>query len=1108
MATDKQIYDTLLYINSADQDSDFLKRRWNYDGDTAARLGQSVLISYSFLEAPPAYYSASTAQANTFQPLTTQQREVVRGVLNAISSLIGVTFFEVGVVTNGATSGALTFGCCDTGGPPYTDFDDPGAESIRRSSADCVSDIWFGTDWGADGPKPGTIDYLNIWHEIGHALGLRHPGNYKNQMPVFTNTLPSSEDNHTNTVMSYNHSPADPVWDGLFGDGGCGKTQVDDEPTSYLTYDLKALTYLYGPSVNGDTSKIPVVIGGTGNETLTGSALDDLIRGGAGRDTLYGRAGNDVLYGGLDDDKLYGEAGNDILDGGVGNNILDGGAGNDTLTAGWDFDTFVFSTALNTTNNVDTITGFSAHQDRICLSSAIFSALPHPTSSDTRLQAGNFRASANAAAADADDYILLDTRTGELYYDADGNGAGAAVKFAILSNVTANTTYMIGILYDSFFIDTTPTVTISGTNGDDSFDVWVGAMGLTCDYIVNGFAGNDEIVGGPYNDTLNGGDGNDFLHGEAGDDSLIGGAGDDFLYGYEGNDFLDGGDGDDKLQGDSLGIAGDGADKLYGGAGNDTLWGCNLDDYLDGGPGDDILYGDDQGPYTPTAPGNDKLYGGDGNDKLYGDAGNDELHGGNDNDMLSGGVGYDTLYGDAGDDKLYGNVGGDKLYGGDGNDILDGGPSNDTLTGGLGADTFIVFYSTTGVNAYGLDTITDFHPWEGDKIDQNQKSKIYDYNFRAGVNVRALDSDDYFLYDTATGALYYDEDGSGAKAAVQFATLANRPNLSAADFVKYVPETAKPLVINGTPKNDILTGGTANDTINGLAGNDILYGGGGNDILYGGNGDDCLDGRLDANSPYKVADWNAGVALRSGADTMYGGYGNDYYFVDNTGDKVIEYAGQGYDRVYADINYTLTPNVEFLWLQGSAGISGTGNNLDNYMIGNSGANFLNGGAGNDTLVGQDGNDTLWGGNGADMLSGDGGIDILSGGAGDDWLRGGAGNDILGGGAGSDRFVFESVLTNGNDTITDFQSGSDRFILGGLGTLIGEMRQRGSLPAYRFEANNTGVAKDVNDRIIYNLKTGALYYDADGSGSGVAVQFATLSNKPANLKAGDFFAMAS
>ena len=90
---------------------------------------------------------------------------------------------------------------------------------------------------------------------------------------------------------------------------------------------------------------------------------------------------------------------------------------------------------------------------------------------------------------------------------------------------------------------------------------------------------------------------------------------------------------------------------------------------------------------------------------------------------------------------------------------------------------------------------------------------------------------------------------------------------------------------------------------------------------------------------------------------MKGGLGNDTYLVDSSSDVVIENLGEGTDRVQSTVTHTLRVNVENLTLLGTASINGTGNTLDNLIIGNIGNNILNGGAGNDTLQGGTGNDT-------------------------------------------------------------------------------------------------------------------------------------------------------
>ena len=91
--------------------------------------------------------------------------------------------------------------------------------------------------------------------------------------------------------------------------------------------------------------------------------------------------------------------------------------------------------------------------------------------------------------------------------------------------------------------------------------------------------------------------------------------------------------------------------------------------------------------------------------------------------------------------------------------------------------------------------------------------------------------------------------------------------------------------------------------------------------------------------------------------------------VDNAADQTVELAGQGTDVVQSAITWTLGANVENLVLTGIGVINGTGNALDNSIIGNAGKNALAGGDGNDTLAGNGGDDTLDGGLGADSLVG-------------------------------------------------------------------------------------------------------------------------------------------
>ena len=238
---------------------------------------------------------------------------------------------------------------------------------------------------------------------------------------------------------------------------------------------------------------------------------------------------------------------------------------------------------------------------------------------------------------------------------------------------------------------------------------------------------------------------------------------------------------------------------------------------------------------------------------------------------------------------------------------------------------------------------------------------------------------------------------------------------------------------------------TVTNVINGTDGNDTLTGGAGNDILDGG----------------------------AGSDRLIGGTGNDTYIVDSIRDVVIENADAGEDTVESAVNYTLTANVEYLILTGTANITGTGNDLDNTITGNSGNNLLKGLAGNDTLLGN---------------------------AGDDTLIGGAGNDILTGGSGSDRFLFGSgaAFTNssfGVDTLTDFVKGTDKIALSKTSfNALSSTFNAGEFTTINTEiVNEATLAGASSGKIVYNLATGNLLYNPNGSTTGLdnGGLFATL-----------------
>jgi Ca2+-binding RTX toxin-like protein len=131
----------------------------------------------------------------------------------------------------------------------------------------------------------------------------------------------------------------------------------------------------------------------------------------------------------------HGNSLNNTIVGNSGANLLRGSTGNDTLTGGAGLDTFRFSSALNGSSNVDTVTDFSLTDDVLQLENSVFTKL----TSTGVLSSSNFRANTTGTASDSNDYILYETDTGKLFYDADGSGAGVKVWVAQLSGNPALT---------------------------------------------------------------------------------------------------------------------------------------------------------------------------------------------------------------------------------------------------------------------------------------------------------------------------------------------------------------------------------------------------------------------------------------------------------------------------------------------------------------------------------------------------------------------------------------------------------------------------------------------------------------------------------------------
>jgi Ca2+-binding RTX toxin-like protein len=504
-----------------------------------------------------------------------------------------------------------------------------------------------------------------------------------------------------------------------------------------------------------------------------------------------------------------------------------------------------------------------------------------------------------------------------------------------------------------------------GTSGNDVATAFngtlVGFTGGTLAELTDGIGdtfnsgnGNDTVIGGSGNDTILGGGDNDRLSGDAGNDTVLGDLGDDTLFGGDGDDTVSGGAGNDVLDGGSDA----GTDTLIGGANDDRYTVRTFTKFVveNAGEGRDTVVAFVS---NYTLAGNVEVFQVVGN--LFSGTGNtlDNVITGTGGAMtISGGDGNDTIVAGTGS-TLFGNADNDTLTGASGNEFLDGGTGNDSLIGGSGNDTYVVDdlgdvvteLAGQGTDlvlssiSYGLGADLENLTLQGlgviDGTGNGLVNTITGNDARNGL--RGLEGNDTLvgnggeddLFGGAgadsmaggTGSDLYDVDDVGdvvAELAGEGSFDSVRSSLATYTLTAHV-EALRVDLAGAT--------GIGNDLDNRILANALnvtLVGGLGNDTLTGSAGIDRLDGG-------------------AGADSMAGGAGRDVYVVDNTGDVVTEALNEGADEVRAFVSYTLTGNVEDMWLDGTANINGTGNALANAIFGNGGLNTLTGLDGDDNL---------------------------------------------------------------------------------------------------------------------------------------------------------------
>ena len=957
-------------------------------------------------------------------------------------TITGGAGFEFVDYANASAGAVVTLGISGTGSSGGSDTDTLNeVDGVRGSAHDDVltgseRDEWFSAGLGHNTISGGDgVDWVDYQQFDAVVNGFLKPG-------VEVNLASGTAINEQN-----------------FGSGS---------ETDLITDTLSGIENVRG------TRFYDQITGDEGDNRIEGLDGGGSLIGGGGNDTIIGGAGNgafsfiesDFIDGGDGNDSLMGEAGTDEFRGGSGNDFIDGG-----LIVGDDVNGVIYGDSMagvvvnldtgvadDGMGGTDTLVGInkvegSAHGDTLS-GSATANRIETFIGGDgvDQIDGGTIDA------AGSNGNLLSFTNTGTTGGVVVNLGTGLVTDEFGNAETIANINMVKGTYGDDVLTGSNSTArtevfyvtegndTIDGMGGEDTLsllyapfgtvdlaqgtaEAYGGAIEFQGIEHVEGSGYRDNISGSSSANRLDGGDRDDWLEGRGGNDTLIGGAGsDDAVYHNAG-----------------AGIA---VDLVLGSAsdgdgGTDTLSGI---ENVYGSEHDDNIIANDEANWLVGEGGSDNIFGGAGADTLWGGSGSDTLRGGEDDDQLHGGFGNDVLEGGFGDDSLTGEDGDDAFR----LSALDGGVSVASITDfGRGNDRIeldnTVFTALSQTGALGSGSFVSG-------------------NFAAGINLAAQDADDRVLYDSATGSLYYDQDGNGASAAVQIAHVLSAGGsstglTSAQIFVTDGTEDGNGAATEG---NDTLVGGPGDDTINGLAGNDSLDGGPGGDVLNGGAGADTYVGgdgydtvSFEGATQGVRASLVTGVIQNDGFGNVESISGVEAIQGSRFGDVIVAGDGDAFGRAgndsltarwvnggsgndtltgsgpYASLSYwddgfdtagvathgvvvsLATGTATDSWgntdrFSGIANVEGsayadriTGNSSDNDLFGGSGSDTLDGGAGNDFLEGRDGNDNLVGGAGNDFLYGWDGNDTMLGGTGSDTFEGGAGNDTMDGGVVTD-----------------------------------------------------------------------------------------------------------
>ncbi|MBB6411268.1 M10 family metallopeptidase C-terminal domain-containing protein [Mesorhizobium sangaii] len=720
----------------------------------------------------------SQGDAAPFSPLSSAEIAAVKSVLAMYSSVCGVTFTQVNPAgtSNNAT---MLFG-------NYTSTADPaGAYAVypgTTAPGDISGDVHLNTDAVATGNLPiGSYDYQTILHETGHALGLSHPGEYNaGSHPTYGNDAQFIQDSNQYSVMSY------------FDETNTGASDYNDYPDTLMLYDILAVQQLYGANMTTRTGNTVYGFGSNagnvynfalnpspaiciwdagGVDTLDASGFGQAqtinLAAGSFSDIGGGHRNVSIAFG-ASIENAVGGSGIDTLIGNSGNNVLDGKGGGDTMRGGVGNDTYYVDNAGDHvieangqgTDNVQAYVSFN-------LSGQALENLALRSAASIN---GTGNSAANIITGNSGNNVI------------DGL-AGADT----MSGSTGNDTYYVDNAGDHV-------TELNGQGTDGVFSsVSFNLSGQELEKLTLTGAGNIDGTGNSAANIINGNSGNNIIDGLGGADTMSGSTGNDTYYVDNAGDHvveLNGQGTDGVFSSVSFNLSGQELEKLtLTGSGNINGTGNSIANIITGNSGNNIIDG---------LAGADTMSGAQGNDTYYVDNAGDhvvELNGqGTDNVQayvsfnLSGQELENLALRSTGNINGIGNSTANIISGNSGANVINGLGGNDTLSGSTGNDSFVF---TTALNAStNVDHITDFSVAD-DTIQVDNaifaalggNGTLTADQFAANALGAATNADQHIIYETDTGWLYYDSDGSAVGSSTHFATLTANLALTNADFV-------------------------------------------------------------------------------------------------------------------------------------------------------------------------------------------------------------------------------------------------------------------------------------------------------------------------------------